>query len=206
MGRAWSSPPGNLYASLLLADPAERRFLPQLSHVAAVAVIDAIRAAMGEVPRPHIKWPNDIIFGQAKVAGILVEGTALADGQSACVIGCGINCASHPTDLPYEATDLTVQAGHTIEAAILFEALRRTMADAVELWDQGRNYAAIRSAWLKSALPVGTPIIVKVPEPLQGVFEGIDDDGRLLMGQAEGTRKIAAGDLILQGGSAGLNG
>lgn len=206
MGRSWASPRGNLYASLLLADPAERRFLPHLSHVAAVAVVGAIEATLGISPRPQIKWPNDIIFGQAKAAGILVEGTTFTDGQFACVIGCGINCATHPTDLPYEATNLAAQAGRPIEAALLFEALRGTMADAIELWDRGRNYSAIREAWLRSALPVGTPIIVKMPEPMQGVFEGIDDDGRLLMGRAEGTHKIAAGDLILQGGSAGLNG
>src|SRR6476646_7487966 len=73
-GRAWISEPGNLYASLLLTDPAPAERWPQLSFVAALAVYDAVIAvASAFAPRLAIKWPNDLLLDGAKFAGVLIE-------------------------------------------------------------------------------------------------------------------------------------
>src|SRR5689334_3474828 len=73
-GNAWSSQPGNLYASLLLTDPAPAAHLPELCFVVALAVLDAAAdAAPAARERLKLKWPNDLLLGGAKFVGILIE-------------------------------------------------------------------------------------------------------------------------------------
>src|SRR5262249_7851323 len=72
-GRAWISPPGNLYASLLITGPAAAERWPQLSFVAALAIHDAVVEVAADLkPRLAIKWPNDLLLAGAKFAGILI--------------------------------------------------------------------------------------------------------------------------------------
>src|SRR5262247_2040898 len=111
-GRSWVSEPGNLYATLLLTAPSPSEHWPELSFVAALAIHDAIVEVAADLkPRLAIKWPNDLLLAGAKFAGILIEGEASrgdqADGdEGAVVVGIGVNCASHPADTEYPATDL----------------------------------------------------------------------------------------------------
>src|SRR2546423_7378341 len=96
-GRTWISPPGNLYATLLLTAPAPPERWPQLSFVAALAIHDAVIAiAAGLAPRLAIKWPNDLLLDGAKFAGILIEGQGGGDASNAVAVGIGVNCATHP--------------------------------------------------------------------------------------------------------------
>src|SRR4029077_5586580 len=94
-GRTGVSDPGNLYATLLLTDPAPPERAAQLSFVAALATHDAIAAcAPALIRRLALKWPNDILLDGAKVAGILIE----AEGARPLLVavGIGINCRHHP--------------------------------------------------------------------------------------------------------------
>src|SRR6266481_4556190 len=87
-GRTWVSEPGNLYASLLLTDPAPPERFPELSFVAALALHDAIGGRTpGLASRLVLKWPNDLLIDRNKFAGILVEGEGVA-----VAIGVGVNC------------------------------------------------------------------------------------------------------------------
>ncbi|MFY9898567.1 MAG: biotin--[acetyl-CoA-carboxylase] ligase, partial [Xanthobacteraceae bacterium] len=100
-GRIWISPPGNLYASLLLRDPSPFEHAPQLAFVAALALRDAVAfEAKALAPQLEFKWPNDLLLDGRKCAGILIEGEATPDGEAGkrfiVVIGIGINCNSHP--------------------------------------------------------------------------------------------------------------
>src|SRR5262249_23629392 len=106
-GRAWASEVGNLYATLLVVDPAPPVASPQVCFVAALALHDAVLdACAGLAPaRLKLKWPNDLLLDQAKVAGILVEGMTLAGGEIAVAIGTGVNCVQHPGDTPFPAID-----------------------------------------------------------------------------------------------------
>src|SRR5262245_14857271 len=101
-GRSWTSEPGNLFASLLLTEPAPPEHWAELSLVAALAIHDAIAdLAPAARSRLAIKWPNDLLLDGAKFAGILAE----AEGTTV-VVGIGLNCASHPADTDYPATNL----------------------------------------------------------------------------------------------------
>src|ERR1700683_468668 len=105
-GNHWISPPGNLYATLLLKDVASPRHAPELSFVAALAVHDAILDCAPEVRnRLALKWPNDVLCGGGKLAGILLESHRL-DAGLALAVGIGVNCLHHPSQTSYPATDL----------------------------------------------------------------------------------------------------
>jgi BirA family biotin operon repressor/biotin-[acetyl-CoA-carboxylase] ligase len=197
-GRAWVSEPGNLYASLLLTDPAPPPRAAELSLVAALAVHDALAeraATLG--PRLKLKWPNDVLCDGAKLAGILVEGEGLPGRPLAVVIGIGVNCAHHPADTAYPATDLAA-AGAVVTPETLTQALIGAMARRLAEWDRGENFAAIRAAWLKRAAGLGAPVRVRLPErEVDGVAETIDETGRLVLRLADGSREhIAAGELF----------
>ena len=204
LGRTWSSPVGNLHLSLLLSEPAaEPRFLPQLAHVAAVALAEAVFLQTGLTDVFHLKWPNDLLYGPAKVAGILVEGTRTRDGRTACVVGWGVNCIHHPKGLPYPASDLSAACGRPVTADSLAAALRGSMNEALTTWDGGRNYVAIRAAWLRYGLPLGTDVTVRTSAGiLAGVYNGLDDAGRFLLRTASGLVPVEAGDINLQSETA----
>lgn len=192
-GRTWVSEPGNLYASLLLSDPAPSEHLPALSFVAALALHDAItRRIPGLASRVALKWPNDVLIDRNKFAGILVEG----EGASV-VIGIGVNCVHHPAGTDYPATDLAT-AGVRTTPESLFAPLTTTMAARLTQWHRGANFSAIRADWLARAGGLGRPIRINTGDSeLAGVFEGVDETGRLVLRSADGTMlTMAAGDIM----------
>jgi BirA family biotin operon repressor/biotin-[acetyl-CoA-carboxylase] ligase len=201
-GRAWESPPGDLYASLLLVDPAPAAVAPQLAFVAGLAVDDACAAlAPGLADALRLKWPNDLLCRGAKIAGILIEGEGglgvEGEGVVVAVIGVGVNCRHHPDAVEHTATDFAAQ-GAPIEAPALLEALRRTMAARLAEWDRGAGFAAIRSAWLARAAGLGQVMRARLPDrEVSGVFEALDEAGRLILRLADGRREvITAGEVF----------
>jgi BirA family biotin operon repressor/biotin-[acetyl-CoA-carboxylase] ligase len=106
LGRAWTSQMGNLFASYVVTIDCPPATAAQLSLVAGVAVIDALWEA-GDVAGLRLKWPNDILVGEAKAGGILVESTSRPGRQgTVAVVGVGLNLSSAPQDLGQAATYL----------------------------------------------------------------------------------------------------
>jgi BirA family biotin operon repressor/biotin-[acetyl-CoA-carboxylase] ligase len=196
-GREWVSAPGNLYATLLLADPAPAETAPQLAFVAGLAVHDAIVACAREVvERLTLKWPNDVLHANRKLAGMLIE-SEIAAGKLAVAVGIGINCRHHPPETLFPATDLAA-AGSQVSPENLFGALSRTMMSRLAQWKCGTGFAAIRADWLARASGLGREIAVRLPgHDLNGHFEGLDEAGRLLLRSADGKlQTITAGDIF----------
>ncbi len=196
-GNAWISVPGNLYATLLVCDPAAPENAPQLSFVAALAVFDAIvdrAAALRE--RLALKWPNDILFGPAKLAGILIESETIAT-RLAVAVGIGVNCMHHPVETTYPATDLAA-AGVAVSAADLFFALSGAMTRRLEQWRRGDDFQSIRTDWLERAVGLGGEMRVRLPNrEFVGRAEALDERGRLLLRLPDGTlQTITAGDVF----------
>lgn len=197
-GRQWASEPGNLYASLLLIDPAPMEKLQSLPLAVAVAVHRAIQAVMPSGSNPvSIKWPNDILIAGKKCCGILLEGEGLPDGHHALVIGCGINVALVPEQGLYPVTSLQAE-GSAVSPDELFAHLFRSMADALKTWNRGDGIAEVIAQWRSAAGGIGQKITVNLPDrSLSGRFEGIDEDGRLMLDLGAGTvQRIAAGDVF----------
>jgi BirA family biotin operon repressor/biotin-[acetyl-CoA-carboxylase] ligase len=197
-GRAWVSEPGNLYASLLMTDPAPAARVAELSFVAALAVRDAIAEAVPALaPRLAFKWPNDVLLAGEKVAGILIEGEVTRGEPATVVIGIGVNCVSHPSEAAFPATDLRAR-GAGISPQELLANLSVALFNRLAQWDRGNGFAGIRAEWLASAHAVGATVRVSDGSGEQtGRFAGLDDTGRLLLDLADGTRReIAAGDVF----------
>src|SRR5712692_7019656 len=200
-GRSWVSAPGNLYASLLLTDPAPPEHWPELSFVAALAIHDAVvEAAAAFKPLLAIKWPNDLLLSGKKFAGILIEGEGGEEG--AVAIGIGVNCASHPADTEHPATDLAA-AGAALSPQALFGALSVKMAGRLAQWNRGEGFATVRADWLARAAGIGEEIRVSLADrELSGRFEALDQAGGLVLRLPNGkTETIAAGDVFLPVGS-----
>jgi BirA family biotin operon repressor/biotin-[acetyl-CoA-carboxylase] ligase len=194
-GSRWASPPGNLYATLLLSEPAPPAQAPQVSFVASLALLDAVgEVAPRLAPLLRVKWPNDLLLGGAKLAGILIEGDSAP--VFTIVIGIGVNCAAHPPETNHPTTDLAA-AGADVSPERLFAALDVAMARRLVHWQAGEGFAAIRADWLKRAAGLGQDIRVRLPErELTGRFEGLDEAGRLLLAGPAGTSSIAAGEVF----------
>lgn len=195
-GRLWVSPPGNLYASLILRPRVPVAVAAQLSFVASLAVEAACRQfAPGAAIT--LKWPNDVLLAGRKTAGILLESQAKPDGGLAwLVLGIGINLATYPVSVDYPATALSA-CGVEVAPAAMLAALATRFLDWYEQWRSGQGFAAIREAWLKHAQGLRQPIRVRQPKAeLHGIFLGIDDAGALMIETDQGLRCIEAGDVF----------
>lgn len=197
-GRPWVSERGNLYASLLLIDPAPMERLASLPLAIAVAVHQAVRSVLPAGAEPlEVKWPNDILIGRKKTCGILVEGERLADGRHAVVIGIGINVSVMPDNPIYPVTCLRDQ-GSAASPEELFAHLFASMAEALDIWNEGQGIAEITARWRAVACGIGEKITVNLPDrSISGFFAGIDDNGLLMLDTGTGRMMaIAAGDVF----------
>ena len=197
-GRTWASPRGNLYASVVLRPDCAMTAAAQLSLVAGLALGEAL-ALLGPPDLDlALKWPNDVLIGGAKTAGVLLEGTSDAEGRAAwVVIGTGVNLASCPGDTPYPATCLA-RAGFP---ALSPETVLAAYLDALDRWYgrwQGGGFGTIRQAWLARAFRFGGEIRVGLERAeLRGRFLDLTDTGSLLLEQPGGRRReIAAGEVL----------
>lgn len=207
-GREWFNPSGNLAASLLIIPDAEPDKIATLGFVAGVAIARAL-----EVVLPHgvvksqsvagdeggyvaLKWPNDVLAGNAKLCGILLEACKTPSGQTGVVVGCGVNVVATPQGVPY-ATASLAELGYLRSAEDVFVALSDAWVEAFALWDDGRGIADVLELWRQSAAGIGGPISVQQDGVVrQGIFETIDSTGRLIMRDESGARvTITAGDV-----------
>lgn len=199
-GRMWLSPPGNLYATLLLSEPCAPAQAPQLAFVAALALHDAVaHRAPAQASGLALKWPNDLLLAGAKLAGILIESENAPVFSLA--VGIGVNCVSHPGDTAYPATDLAA-TGASVTPEMLFAALAGAMQRRLTQWARGEGFAAIRADWLTRAFGLGRDISVRLPDrEFSGRFDGLDELGRLLVTRAGRQTAVTAGDVFGLGGS-----
>jgi BirA family transcriptional regulator, biotin operon repressor / biotin---[acetyl-CoA-carboxylase] ligase len=195
-GRTWVSPKGNLHASALMIDPCAPAIAAQLGFVAGVALARAARdLGATEI---GLKWPNDLMSYGAKCAGVLIEGFSLGSGRTACVVGIGVNCAHAPKGLGYETSCLTRAGGEAVSPGEVFERLAERFGEALDVWRAGQAFDRIRGAWLDCALGLGERIAIQSGAgKREGVFEGIDLTGRLLMRSDHGLETVEAADMWL---------
>ncbi|QWC58077.1 biotin--[acetyl-CoA-carboxylase] ligase [Erythrobacter sp. 3-20A1M] len=192
-GREWFDSRGNFMGStvvrLLPTDPAAH----SLSLMAGLALHEAV----APLCPPHIpttlKWPNDVLLGGAKLAGILLERTG-----DVIVVGIGVNLAAAPA-LPDRETVALSAFGPAPDRDAFAATLAEAFAQELGRW---RNYGLdpqIRR-WLAVGTPIGQRITVHDPsgDRLTGQFAGLDSDGTLMMRLDDGReRAIHAGDVIL---------
>lgn len=190
-GREWIDGAGNFMGSTLV----HRRFgdpqMPTLALAAGLAVFDAMAPLLPAETVAMLKWPNDVMIGRAKLAGILLE----REGD-AVLVGIGVNLASAPR-LPGRDTIALSELGVAAGRDGFAERLVRGFAAEIERW-RTFGLASLVPRWLKAAHPIGTPLSVGEPgeAPLEGAFAGLGEDGSLQLRLADGgTRAIHAGEV-----------
>jgi BirA family transcriptional regulator, biotin operon repressor / biotin---[acetyl-CoA-carboxylase] ligase len=190
-GRGWVSPAGNLHASTLVRLRRDDPPAPTLALVAGVALHETASAHAAGI---SIKWPNDLLAGEGKLAGILLE----REGD-AVIAGFGVNLAHRPDGIDRPAASLAALAGAAPDAAAFLDSLARGFARWLGLWRE-EGVGPIRTAWLAAAHPVGTALAAHTAAGgrVEGRFEGLDGSGALRLRLADGSVQILhAGDVFL---------
>lgn len=192
-GRSWTSPPGNLYLSLVLRPTLLLRDVPAMTLAIGVAVCETVR---GLGAAATLKWPNDVLIGQRKVAGVLLESQSRGERLDVVIAGIGINLEASPApDTAPWATHLA----HELGAAVDREAFLARLLGAVEHWVD--RYVA---CGLAGVLPTWTALMdrqTRVQTRLAGrlvpgLLEGIDDTGALLLRADDGSlHRVIAGEV-----------
>lgn len=196
-GREWVAREGNFSATLLMRPDCDAGKGAELSFVAALALSDVLQA-FSPVRQVELKWPNDVLFDDKKIAGILLESTASAGGKLDWLsIGCGVNLTFYPEDMPYPAISLEA-AGIAPPTSLEFlERLAAAFAKRYRNWiDEG--FPSVRAAWLDRAKGQGELIEARLGrETVTGTFTDLDETGALVIEQGDGSiRKITAGEVF----------
>lgn len=196
-GRSWASPAGkNLYASLVLRPELPPQRAPELTLLAAVALAETLR---GEGVEASIKWPNDLQVGGKKIAGLLTELSAEADGVHFVVLGMGVNLNAGPADFPADIAELATSVfralGRRVNRAAFLARLLRTLEQWLDTHEQ-QGFGPVRARWRVLSSTLGLEVLVKAERrELRGLAEDIDLDGALLLRTEDGLERVLAGDV-----------
>lgn len=203
--RAWIAPPGNLASSILEVMDVSPGIAATLGFAAAlsleaalksVSVEAALRSDGADALRFALKWPNDVLAGDKKLAGILLEAEAVAGGGLAVVVGIGTNVVAAPEGTPTPATSLAA-LGVQIRAEELFSVLADAWVEFRGIWDRGRGFAEIRRLWLERAARLGERVAIQTGSAaIEGTFDTIDETGCMIVRLADGKRvPVTAGEV-----------
>jgi BirA family transcriptional regulator, biotin operon repressor / biotin---[acetyl-CoA-carboxylase] ligase len=200
--RPWIAPRGNLASSILEVIDVSPAVAATLGFAAGLALEASLQKASVEASagsehtKFSLKWPNDVLAGRQKLAGILLEAEAVAGDRLAVVVGIGTNVVAAPEGTPTPATSLAALGVH-IGAEQLFAMLSDAWAEFRGIWDNGGGFAEIRRLWLERAAGLGEPVAIQTGgSSVEGTFDTIDDAGCLIVRTADGKRiPISAGDV-----------
>lgn len=199
-GREWTSPAGaGLYLSLVLRpahDPVgDTRVVALVTLAAGVAVHEAISTATGLVP--ELKWPNDVVVGRRKIAGILAEGSSIGTPEQAIVLGVGVNVlkSSYPPDIEARATSIETELGRAIDRAVLLEELLVALAACYDRL-RGGDADGILRAWRAVAPSAQGARVLWVDRDRQGITAGVDESGALLVDFRGRIERMVSGELV----------
>ena len=197
-GRAWASPPGNLYTSVVLRPQCPVDQAAQLGFVAALAVGDTLTSTTEkQLDTLSYKWPNDVLLSGRKTAGILLE-SELGENEvlEFVVVGVGINLLSSPRETEFPATSIAEEDLGTVSPSAALEGFAHHFQAWAEHWRE-TGFGPIRTAWRARAMALGETIRVRLePATLHGRFIDIDQQGALLLESAGELRRIAAGEVF----------
>lgn len=194
-GREWFDGAGNFMGSTVVHSAFGDPPLPSLALVAGLAVAEAVASHIPPPARAMLKWPNDVLVGGAKLAGILLERVG-----EAVVVGIGVNLVMAPT-VPDRQTIALTAFGPAPDCVHFAHELANGFAEELSRW---RSYGLgpVIARWQAAAHPIGTSLLVGEPDEklLEGTFAGLCDDGALQLRLADGTTRVVhAGEVRLAG-------
>jgi BirA family biotin operon repressor/biotin-[acetyl-CoA-carboxylase] ligase len=191
-GRRWESPKGGLWFSILLRPTVPSPKLPLLQFLAAVATRQALENETGVSVK--LKWPNDLVLGQEKIGGILIESKTLGDRVSFAILGIGLNINQLKADLSPGAASLRLLSRKKHDVRLLLRAILEQVRSTYNDWDKPSK---IMEEWWRNCIHRPSRVQVTLPkDTVTGISRGIDKDGRLVIETDDHTiRKVSEGSL-----------
>lgn len=194
LGRVWFSPPGaGLYVSVILRGFAEPALLTLAS---GVALAEGVQASTG-LPAA-IKWPNDLLVGRRKLAGILAEAAAQGGALQFIVLGFGVNLrqAAYPPDLADRVTSIEAEVNRPVDRALILAEVLASIAERCADLRQGK-FDAILSAWRQRAASLRGAAVEwdSSGGVIRGRAQDIDDSGALLVQVGGRIERLVAGEV-----------
>lgn len=192
-GRAWDSPEGGAYVSFVVRPdraPSEVQALPLLAGLGVARALRSLGVAAG------LKWPNDVVVGKRKIAGVLVEMAAEADEVSWAVIGCGVNVGRATQPQAAFVREAVPQAGVAEVAAAVLDG----MADTYREFLAG-GFAGLQDEYASLLVLSGEAVRVKDAGGrviAEGVVAGVDHTGALVIDTGRGRRRLVSGEVTLR--------
>lgn len=198
-GRQWISEQGNLFCSILMRPKCSVQDASNISFIAALAIHETVSHLLSrEQLKIECKWPNDVLIEDKKISGILLE-TVLNPRSSefeGLIIGMGINICYAPDNALYPCACLQDYVRENITREELLSLLLTSFSKWWDIW-QEQGFSPIRDQWLRCAKGLGKTISVNYPNhSLNGIFDGLDLDGALILKHKDQETLITAGDIF----------
>ena len=195
-GNSWVSPEGNLYMSVILREAVSPKEAGQISFIAAVALADVLKEAIQPEHTVQQKWPNDVWVDGKKISGILLESeySSATKTMDWVVLGIGVNLNAAPEG----AICLNDLSASKIDRDRFAKNLLEALKQRLNQWRE-HGFHIIQKDWLADARALNEEITVRLPqETLRGEFQGIDENGCLLLIIDGIKKKIASGDVFFE--------
>jgi BirA family biotin operon repressor/biotin-[acetyl-CoA-carboxylase] ligase len=192
-GRTWTAAPGSsLLVSALVRPPVEAERLHLVTMAGALALLDAVAAVGGF--EAELKWPNDLMVGDRKLAGVLAEADVTSGGEVRAVVvgvGCNVSWGGLAPELAATATACDREAGHPIDRAELLGVFLDRFAGRLDGFDD------LATAYRDRLATLGRAVRVELArDTLEGIAVDVDELGRLRVDTAAGAVVVAAGDVV----------
>ena len=192
-GKVWQSPDGNLYLSAVIVPEVTAARAGELAFVTALAVADTVAECTGRMD-VQVKWPNDVLLEDRKIAGILIENHIESGAIAHSIIGIGINVAVAPDTGAFPTNHIAAYRQDATARAVLDHTLS-ALRQRFRQW-RHHGFGPIRDAWLQRAWRIDQPVSVETPEgQVTGIMAGIDERGALLISNDEQNTTIHSGSL-----------
>lgn len=195
-GKPWENPTGNFAATYVFRPDGDAAMAALRSFSAANALYEALALKIDR-DRLSLKWPNDVLLNDGKVAGILLESMGTRDGVDWLAIGIGINLAGVPKlrDAAFPPVSLEGEGGEPTAPEELLSLLASNMATGERIFSE-LGFGPIRKTWLRRAARLGNVITARTARAeYTGTFETIDDTGQLVLRTPKGQVQIPAAEV-----------
>ncbi len=199
LGRAWASPPGGLWLSVVLRPRRPPHEWSRFAFATSVAVASALERTLAVPVR--VKWPNDLMLSGRKLGGVLVEAAG-----AVAIVGIGLNAnvrlSALPPSLRAVATSLEEWLGHAVDLVSVTQEILRQLDVAYRLALEAPE--EVMAQWRGRSITLGRRVQVRgVTTAFEGVAETIDEDGALLVRTASGLQRVVASDVSVRATEAG---
>lgn len=199
LGRTWTAPPrSGVTVSVLLRPPVPAVSWPWLPLLTGLAVAEAVRR-VGDLPA-ELKWPNDVLVNDRKLAGVLLERVETTSGPAA-IVGVGINVSLRDDERPVpEATSLALEGVAAPDRTVVLREVLRVLEQLYAAWVAGGGDAGsgLAESYARRCSTVGRQVRIDVPtgSAVVGMAVRVDDDGRLVVATSAGEVAVGAGDVV----------